>query len=109
MMNASTTSSVCPVPSLSIQIRQGHQDHPLRTTDAKGLGPKVADFLEVHVDGGDRPGELSDKVLNLAGRIIRAGALGTDLRRRSLSRSFTQGEIVFPNHSQSKIIGFGNK
>jgi hypothetical protein len=53
-----------------IQIGQGHQDHPLRAADAEGFCPEITNLLEMHVDGGDLPGELPGDVVILPAELI---------------------------------------
>ena len=53
-----------------VQVRQGHDHHPLRAGDAEGLGPEVADLFEMHTDRGDFPGESPNDILILFGGSI---------------------------------------
>src|SRR3978361_661123 len=50
---------------LVVEIRERHQDHPLRSADSKRLGPEVAQLFQVHADRIDHPGEPPDGFLVL--------------------------------------------
>jgi len=58
-----------------IDFRQGHQDLPLRTADARALAPKISQLFKMDAYRGDHPGKSPDGVLIFTGGAARLRAL----------------------------------
>jgi len=76
-------------PGTAVEVIQGCNHPPLRDADAERLRPKIMDFLQVHADRIDLPGEaLNGVLLPLAGRLHLHGA--------GLSAMLERGFAIIP-------------